>query len=181
MRAAHRLQAGFGQTVLEHLALRRQGLHGPGHVFDGHLRIDAMLVKQVDAVSAQPSQLGVHHLPDVFGPAVQSTTSLPGLRIDVKAELGGHDDPTANALQGLAEDFLRHEGAIDLGGVEQRDAQIHRPADEGYGRNSVRAAGVQIVHRLRAAAGVPLDAHPDRKDLERPEPAALGRKTLADS
>ena len=98
MRAADRLQAGLGQAVVKHLALRDQILDGPGHVLDGHLRIDAMLVEQVDAVGAQTPQLGLDHLPDVFGPAVRSTAALARLRIDVEAELGGDDDAVADAL-----------------------------------------------------------------------------------
>ena len=175
MRAADRLEAGFGQAVMKHLALSNQILQGSGHVLDGHLRIDAMLVEQVNAVGSQAPQLGLDHLPDVFGPAVSSTASLTRLLIDVEAELGGHYDPMANALKGLADDFLRKEGAIGLGGIEQRDAETHRAPDEGDGHASVGAASVQVVHRLRAAAGMPLTAQPDREDLSGPR-----RRRVAD-
>ena len=133
MRAADRLQPRLGQAVMKHLALGNQVFHRPGHVLDGHLRVDAMLVEQVDAVGSQAPQLGLDHLPNVFGPAVPPSASLARLRIDVEAELGGYDDPIADALQRLADDFLGHEGAIGLGGVEQRDAQIRGPSDEGDG------------------------------------------------
>ena len=54
VRAADRLHAGFGQAEVLDLAFLDQVLHRAGHVLDRHVRIDAVLVEQVDAVGPEP-------------------------------------------------------------------------------------------------------------------------------
>ena len=41
---------GFGKTEVAYLAGADQFLHGARHFFDGHVRIDAVLVEEVDGV-----------------------------------------------------------------------------------------------------------------------------------
>jgi hypothetical protein len=65
-----------------------QILHRPRHVFDRHVRIDAVLVVEVDAVGLQPRERGLGDLPDVLRPAVKARLRVPGL----EAELGGDND-----------------------------------------------------------------------------------------
>ena len=168
--AADGLQPRFRQPVISNLPLRCEIFHRPGHILDGHLRIDAMLVEQVDAIGPQTSQLPVDHLPDVFGPAVHATASLARLQIDVEAEFRAEDDPVADALQGFPDDFLRHERTVGLGSVQQSDAEIHCTPDECNSGASIGAARVQIVHHIRAASRMPLNAETDRKDFERTQP-----------
>jgi hypothetical protein len=69
---------GFGEAEVLHLALLDQVLHRAGHVFDRHVRIDAVLIEQVDGVG--PSRLSEPSadLLDVLGPAVQA--GLPPAR-----------------------------------------------------------------------------------------------------
>jgi hypothetical protein len=43
---------------------------GPGNVFDRHLRIDSVLVQEVDAVSPEALRHLLDDLADVVGPAV---------------------------------------------------------------------------------------------------------------
>ncbi len=154
---------------MKHLALRDQILERAGHVLDWHLRIDAMLIQQVDAVGAQTPQLGLDNLPDMIGATVQAPASLACRGIDIEAEFGGHHGAIAQAaLQRFAEQFLRHERPIDLGGVEQRDTQIHRTANERDAVLPGGAAGVQIHDPLRAT-GMPLHPQADGIDLQGPE------------
>ena len=152
VRAADRLQPGFGQAVVQHLALRDQILDRPGHVLDRHLRIDAMLVEQVDAVGAQTPQLGLDHLPDVFGPAVRARrVAAPVSGSMSKPNLV---DMTTRSRRlpcsASPSEFLRHEGAVGLGGVEQRDAQIHGAADE---RDAALRGSVLLAYRSFTACG----------------------------
>ena len=53
MRAADRLRARLGEAEVLHLALLDQLLDRAGDVFDRHVRVDAMLIEQVDAVGPQ--------------------------------------------------------------------------------------------------------------------------------
>ena len=49
VRAADRLRARLGQAEVPHLARRDQVLDGAGDVLDRHVRVDAVLVEEVDA------------------------------------------------------------------------------------------------------------------------------------
>ena len=57
------LRAGFGQAEVLDLALADQLLHRAGHVLDRHVRIDAVLVEQVDGVGLEALERGLGDLP----------------------------------------------------------------------------------------------------------------------
>src|SRR5688572_27887650 len=124
MRTANRRASRLRQAEVLHLSLLGQVLDGARHVLDGHLRVDAVLIVEVDAVRLQASQLGLRYPLDVFGAAVE--TPALAARCDLEAELGGNDDTVAKRRQGLADELLTHEGAVDLGGVEERDTALVR-------------------------------------------------------
>lgn len=85
------------------LALGDQILDGAGDVFDGHLGINAVLIKQIDAIGAQTLQRGLGHGADMFRAAVGSAAACAGDQVYIEAELGGDDDLLADRLQGLAQ------------------------------------------------------------------------------
>jgi hypothetical protein len=86
-----------------------------------------VLVEQVDAVGPEPAQRVLDGGPDVFGAAVQA-----GGRVAVvgEAELGGDLHLVADGGEGLPDERLVGEGAVDLGGVEEGDAEVYRGPDE---------------------------------------------------
>ena len=49
-----------------HFALRNELLHGAGDVFDWHLWIDAVLVKEIDDIGPEPFQGCVGNFPDAL-------------------------------------------------------------------------------------------------------------------
>jgi hypothetical protein len=51
---AERLDAGLRHAEVLHLALRDEVLNGAGDVLDRDVRIDPMLVEEVDGFDAQP-------------------------------------------------------------------------------------------------------------------------------
>ena len=51
--AADRLRAGFRQAEVLDLALSNQFLHRSSYVFDGHLRVNAVLIVEIDDVGLQ--------------------------------------------------------------------------------------------------------------------------------
>ena len=71
------------------LACLDQVLDRAGDVLDRHVRIDPVLVEQVDHVGVQALERGIRDGLDVFGPAVDATAALAGRRVEVEAELGG--------------------------------------------------------------------------------------------
>ena len=72
VRAANRLRAGFRQPEVPDLAFLNQVLHGSRDVFDGHVRVDPVLIEQVDGLDLEPLERGLGDLLDVRGPAVQT-------------------------------------------------------------------------------------------------------------
>ena len=62
------------------------------------------------------------------GPA--GDAGLRAVLVEGEPELGGDDDLVADRLQGLADELLVVEGAVDLGGVEEGDAAVDRGAQE---------------------------------------------------
>ena len=60
--AADRLDAGLGQAEMLDLAFRDQLLDRAGHVLDRHVRVDPVLVEQVDRLDAEPLQRAVDRL-----------------------------------------------------------------------------------------------------------------------
>jgi len=67
-----------------------------------------------------------------------------------EAELRRERDIVAAALEGAADEFLVHVGAVDLGGVDVGDAQLDCSLD-GAHRLGVAARRVEVVagHRHR--------------------------------
>src|SRR3984957_15685399 len=118
------------------LAVSDQLLHRAGHILDGYVGIDSMLVKQVDDLDAQSLQRGIADLPDMLGAAVQA--SLPsrfGIEafaggINGEAELRSDHHLVADGLKCLANNLLVGERTVDLRRVEEGDAAIHGLANE---------------------------------------------------
>ena len=70
------------------------------------------------------------------------------------AELGGDDDAVAPALDGLADQDLVGVRAVDVGGVEQRDAEIEGAMDRGDAFGLVgRAVELGHAHAAEAEGG----------------------------
>jgi hypothetical protein len=142
VRPADGARSGLGQAEVPHLARRDQFPDRSGDLLDRHLRVHPVLVQQVNPPGAQPPQRPVHRLPNVIRPAGQP--GLAALAVEGEAELGGDDYLVADRGERLADQFLVDERAVDLGGVEERDAQVDR--------------GSQQVNHLAAVARVRAEA-----------------------
>jgi hypothetical protein len=126
MRAPDRLRSRFRQAEVPDLAFVDQIPHGAGHVFDWHLRVDAMLVEQVDAIRLQPHQRRIGHFADALRAAVEA-----GIGVAItEAELGRDHDLVAERLHGLTDQFLVGEGPVGLGRVEERDPAFKGGTDQ---------------------------------------------------
>ena len=128
--AANGLNTRFRKPPMLDLAFGDQAPDGTGHVFDRHVRVDPMLVKNVDAVGFQTLEARLCDAFDVLGLAVGAAVARTGLKIDVKAELGGDDDLVANWRERLADEFLVGERAVGFRRVKQAHAAIVGGADQ---------------------------------------------------
>ena len=126
VRAANRLHACLGKSEVLDLPGLNQFLHRAGHVFDGHVRVDAMLIQQVDAFHPEPLERAFDGLLDVLRPAVHARRSRPMIAAaQIEPELRGDHHFAAEGRQRLAHELFVDERAVDLGGVEERDAAFH--------------------------------------------------------
>ena len=82
------LRAGFGQPEVLDLALLNQLFDCAGHFLDGHVRVNAMLVKQINRLDFEPVERSLNHSFDAFGLAGH-TPLLAAVAIE--SELRGND------------------------------------------------------------------------------------------
>jgi hypothetical protein len=113
-----------------------------------------VLVVQVDVVGAKPPQRTFERGADVGRAAVEDTGASSG--VGDHAELGRHHDLVAAVLDRAADEFLVGERPVDLGGIDEGDAQVEGSVDGADGLGVVAAgAGVggRHPHGAQADAG----------------------------
>ena len=85
-----------------HLAFPNQVLYRSRHVFNGHVRIDAMLIEQIDGVDLEPSQRALDRLSDVLRPTVQTDWMGIFLGVNLEPELGRDHHLVTHGSESLA-------------------------------------------------------------------------------
>jgi hypothetical protein len=138
-----RLGACFGKTEVPNLAFLDQLLDRTCHVFDGHLRIDAVLVEQIDHVALESLERSLGDLLDVLRLAVEAREGG-----EVEAELRGDHHLIPEGSKRFANELLISERAVDLGGVKEGDPAFHGYTDNGDRLLLIgsRAVGEAHVH-----------------------------------
>jgi hypothetical protein len=107
------------------LACIDQFLHRTGHIFDRNVRIDAMLIEQIDTICSESFQRGVGDLLDVFGPAVERRIlTLRSIRSDVESELRCDHDLITKRRERFADELFVCERTVDFGRVKKSDARL---------------------------------------------------------
>src|SRR5258706_2412233 len=74
VRATDRLYTSLGKSKVLNLARLNQILHRSRHLFDRHVRVNAVLIERIDDIGSESFERGLGDLLDVLWPAVQ-----PGL------------------------------------------------------------------------------------------------------
>jgi hypothetical protein len=150
MGAADRSDAGLGHPeVVDHAGLDEL-FDGAGDVLDGDVRVDAVLVEQVDGLGPQATEGTLDGGADVVRSA--GDTDLLAVLVEREPELCGDDDILADGLQCLSHQLLVVEGAVDLSGVEQGDAPVHRGTDESDHLVSWWSGTERLAHAHAAQA-----------------------------
>src|SRR5579863_4814375 len=129
VRATYRLHSRFGKTEVLDLACLNQFLHRAGHVFDRHVRVNPVLIEQVDCLYLEPRERAFDSLLDVLRPAIQARRAPhpPRIKIgtQVETKLGGDHNFPKERSEGFAHKLFVQERAVHLGGVEECDATFH--------------------------------------------------------
>jgi len=131
------------------LAGRDQILHRARDVFDGNVRIDAVLIVEVDHLDAETLERFIGDLPDMFGAAVEALLLAVD---DIETELGRDHDLVADRRQRLAHDFFVRVRSIDFRRVEERHATLMRGTDQGYGILPVESGSITEIEPHAAEA-----------------------------
>ncbi len=119
VRAADRHRSRLREAEVLDLALLDQLLHRSRDVLHRHVRVDAVLVEQIDAVGAEPLQRGLGDFLDVFRPAVHLSQIPPRFRINFESELGGDFHLTANWSQRFAHQLFVSKRTVDFRGIKE--------------------------------------------------------------
>jgi hypothetical protein len=153
-----RLHAGFREAEVLDLAFLDEVLHRSRHVFDRHVRVDAVLIEHIDRIDPEAPERALGDLLDVLRPAIQANPPRPALGIEFEPELGGDHHLSAERSEGFAHKFFVRERAVDFGGVEEGDAAIDgRPKECDH---------LLLVCRRAVRKAHSHAAEPDRRDFQ---------------
>ena len=84
-----------------------QILHRSRHIFDRNVRVDTVLIEQIDGLDLEPLERGLSDLLDVLRPAIQASPALPVIGSMSKPNLvaittcsrkGARASPTSSSL-----------------------------------------------------------------------------------
>ena len=109
-----------------HLASLDQVLYRACDVFDGHIRVNPVLIKQIDGLNPESLERVLGDPFDMLWTAVQPAQILSFDRVQIEAELGGDHHFSLERLDPLAHQFFVGEWTIDFSGVEEGDATLNR-------------------------------------------------------
>jgi hypothetical protein len=128
VRATDGLHARFGEAEVLDLPLLDQILHRACDVLDRHVRVDPVLIEEVDRVYPEASERTLDGLAKVLRTAVHARRPLHAARVqagtEVEPEFGGDHDLRPDGRQGGADELLVDERPVDLGGVEEGNAVV---------------------------------------------------------
>src|SRR5208337_4507024 len=123
---ANRLYACFGQTEVFDLTFLDELFDRASDIFNRHIRIDPVLIEQIDHSGLQPFERRVGNSPDALWPAVEAL-----MRVSVfEAELGCDHYLFPEWRKGLANEFLVRERTVALSGIKKCDAAFECRSDQ---------------------------------------------------
>jgi len=92
-----------------------------------HIRVDTVLVKEVDGVNVEALEGGFGDGTNIFRSTVRSHHHLARgfAAINLEAELGGNHHPVTIRLQALAEENFVRVGPINFRRIEKCNAEVN--------------------------------------------------------
>jgi hypothetical protein len=148
--AAQRVDARLAEAEVADLALLHELGHRADGLLDRRVGIDAVLVVEVDVVQAETLQRALAGPLDVLGAAVDAAAlSIVGVADD--PELRREHDLIAAIGDRAPDEALVGVRAVDVGGVEEVDAELERAVDDGD-RLVVVVRAIELGHAHAAEA-----------------------------
>src|SRR5438034_6868175 len=144
LRATDGIGAGFGQTEIAHVAATNQLGHRAYGFFDRRLRIDPMLIIEIDAINAEPAQARFACLPHVLRFAVNAAKTWR-IRVAQDSELRRDDNAMAFAANSASEQLLIGVRTINVGGIKKSNPKVDCAIDSGE-RFGIVAIAVKFRH-----------------------------------
>src|SRR6202166_4254407 len=133
VRATDGLHSCFRQPEVLHFTLADQVLHSSRDIFNGHVRVNAVLVEEIDGVSREALERSFSDFLDVHWPAIQPGL-LAGVRINFEPELGGDHHLFTQRSERFAHQFFVGVRTIYFCSIEEGDAAFDGRPNQ---RNSV--------------------------------------------
>ncbi len=128
------------------LSLQHQLVQRGEGLLDGCHRVGRMQLIEVDVVGLQPAQARLDGPPDVEPAGLCAGRRAVAHVTGLVAELRRQHERVPTAPKGLAHQLLRPAlPAVDVGGVEQRDASIDRRVQDGPGGVEVEPAAEVVA------------------------------------
>src|ERR1700704_3294860 len=103
MCATNRLDACFRKPKVFDLAFLDQVLHGSRDLLDWHVRVNTVLIEEVDRIDLEALERGLGDLFDVPGPTVQTALLAS---FELEPELGGNHHLMTHRSQRFADELF---------------------------------------------------------------------------
>ena len=133
MRATDRLYSCFRKAEVLHLSLPNQFLYRTGDFFDRNVRINAMLIEQIDGLHLESLERTFDGFLDMFRLTIQACRSRTRISsTQVEPEFGRDHQLLPERSEGFAHEFFIGEWAVNLSSIKEGYA-----AFDGSGRRSV--------------------------------------------
>src|SRR6476619_7226343 len=146
MRPSNRRSCRLRHTEMLHLASLAEVFDGARDVFDRYVRVDAVLIVEIDGLYAESLQRAVDDLLDHLRTAGDPPSRLTRSRVDVPAEFGGDDHLPPKRSQRLTNEFFVDVGTVDLGSVEECDTPVHCAPDQRNHLLPIRLVAITPCH-----------------------------------
>src|SRR3954470_10959238 len=122
-----RLRRSFGEAEIADLSLVLKARHFADRILDRHIRIDAVLVIEIDRIDREPLEARLAGGTDIFGVAAHSE-ELAIRSADI-GKLGREENLVPAAADRSPDQLLVREWPVHVGGVQERNALVERVMD----------------------------------------------------
>src|SRR5439155_19849953 len=112
MRSPDGFRTRLGESEVQHLSFSDQILYRRSDLFDQHLGIDPVLVKEINAVGSKTLQRRLRHLLDMLWAAIETTAGA----FQVKTKLRSDPHLVANRRERFSDQFFIGIGAVNFCG-----------------------------------------------------------------
>ncbi len=146
-----------------HLPFLDQLLQRSRNVFDRHVGINTMLIKQIDTIRPESFERSFRNLFDVFGPAIN--TNLLALWPNLETKLRRDHYLVTKRSKRFAHQLFIHEWSINFRGIEKSDPTLHGSSDQ---RNHLLLIGSRPISEAHPHA-----TEPERRHFQIPQFALL--------